>query len=34
MEQIVEKIKDSVNGEEFEEYGERYVTDEDLNYFG
>lgn len=34
MEQIVEKIKDSVTGEEFGEYGDRHPADEDLNYFG
>lgn len=34
MEQIVEKIKDSVTGEEYEDYGNRQATEEDLNYFG
>ncbi|MCL2863316.1 MAG: proteasome assembly chaperone family protein [Methanimicrococcus sp.] len=34
MEQMVEKIKDSVTGEEFENYGVRPSADEDLNYFG
>jgi TIGR00162 family protein len=34
MEQIVEKIKDSVTGEEYEKYSERPENEEDLNYFG
>jgi len=34
MEQIVEKIKDSVTGEEYEKYGESSENEEDLNYFG
>ncbi|WNY28030.1 hypothetical protein MmiEs2_02100 [Methanimicrococcus stummii] len=34
MDQIVEKIKDSVSGEESDEYYESPATDEDLVYFG
>jgi len=34
MEQIVEKIKDSVTGEEYERYEGSPENEEDLNYFG